>query len=378
MSIEQRVRAKYGVIDKNFEIQSIFKKLKFNNLKYKTADLPDRPTKTNPLPALTAGVLNQGLNNYVPETNATIFQNVISVSANGANTGVMFYQTQKFTVLQDAYVIDLIDKPENINIEYLYLVGALQKSIRFNFDWTNKAGWERIKTELVTLPTHINGEIAFDYMAEYIKELQAERIKQLEAYLLATGLNAYTLTEDEKKLISEFRTGTVRWGTFKIVDIFNVKNTKNILSRDVVKNSGKIPYLTAGEANNSIGTYVSYDLNQIEEGNSIFIGGKTFVVTYQKLNYFSNDSHNLALYYKEEDKRTKANQLFMVTSIYKSLSHLYSWGDSISNRKIQKDFIKLPIKSDDTPDFDKINSYILAIEKLVIKGVIEWKDTLMV
>ena len=146
------------------------------------------------------------------------------------------------------------------------------------------------------------------------------------------------------------------------------------MSRDIVKNSGEIPYLTAREANNSIETYISHYLSQIEEGNSIFIGGKTLTVTYQELNYFSNDSHNLALYYKEEDKRTRTNQLFMVASIYKSLSHLYTWGDSISNKKIQKDCIKFPIRYDGIPDFDKMSAYIRAIEKLVIKDVVKWKD----
>ncbi|CAK1244850.1 Restriction endonuclease S subunit (HsdS) [Fructobacillus cardui] len=159
----------------------------------------------NTLPALTAGILNQGLNNYVPEAGATVFKNVISVSANGANTGAMFYQTHPFTVLQDAYVIDLIDESKPSDMVYLYLVGALQKSIRFNFSWTNKAGWERIKGEKITLPVDKNGLLAFDYMEAYIKELEAERIKELEAYLIATGLNNYVLNDEEKRVLNKFR-----------------------------------------------------------------------------------------------------------------------------------------------------------------------------
>lgn len=61
--------------------------------------------------------------------------------------------------------------------------------------------------------------------------------------------------------------------------------------------------MTASKENNSVGTYISYDESQIEEGNSIFIGGKTFVVTYQENDYFSNDSHNLALYFKDDKQR---------------------------------------------------------------------------
>jgi hypothetical protein len=60
----------------------------------------------------------------------------------------------------------------------------------------------------------------------------------------------------------------------------------NILSRDIVESSGTIPYLTAGQGNNAVRIYISFDERQIEVGNSIFIGGKTFVVTYQVNDYF--------------------------------------------------------------------------------------------
>lgn len=50
--------------------------------------------------------------------------------------------------------------------------------------------------------------------------------------------------------------------------------------------SGNIPYVTASEGNNSIVSYVSYDDEMKEEGNSIMIGGKTLVITYQPKDFF--------------------------------------------------------------------------------------------
>lgn len=70
--------------------------------------MPNVATNEYDLPALTAGIQNQRLNNYVPRKNATILKNVISISANGANTGATFYQSKEFTVLQDAYAIKWI------------------------------------------------------------------------------------------------------------------------------------------------------------------------------------------------------------------------------------------------------------------------------
>ena len=146
------------------------------------------------LPALTAGIQNQGLNNYVPKNNATILKQVISISANGANTGATFYQKHPFTVLQDAYAIKLKQnelKKLNDN-QYLFFVSAISKSISNMFEWTNKATWERVKERKISLPTK-NGNIDYDFMDSFVAEL--------EAYLQTTGLNDYELTDEEKKVL---------------------------------------------------------------------------------------------------------------------------------------------------------------------------------
>ena len=153
----------------------------------------------------------------------------------------------------------------------------------------------------------------------------------------------------------------VKWGEFNVIDVFNVKNTGNILSRDIIENSGETPYLCASAENNAVSSYISYNDKYLDEGNCIFIGGKTFVVTYQEKDFYSNDSHNLVLYLKNEEKRSKENQLFLAACINKSLGHKYSWGDSISNRKIQKDKVVLPIKNG-IVDFEFIENFIAELE----------------
>ena len=97
----------------------------------------------------------------------------------------------------------------------------------------------------------------------------------------------------------------------------------------------------------------------LEEGNCIFIGGKTFVVSYQEKIY-SNDSHNFALYLNSQEARKKLNQLYIATCIYKSLSHQYSWGNSVSKAKIKNDKISLPVKNG-IPDYKIMKTFISAI-----------------
>ena len=212
--------------------------------------------------------------------------------------------------------------------------------------------------------------IDFDFMESFIRELEEERIRELNAYLLATGLKDYALSSEEEKALEAFR--TVQWGEFELPEIFDIKNTHNILSSEIVAESGTTPYLCASAENNGVSSYISYKNELLENGNCIFIGGKTFVVSYQKDNFYSNDSHNLALYLKEQNV-TKSNQLYLATCIRKGLSHKYSWGDSISGSKIKSDKFQLPTKNN-KPDYATMETFIKAVEKLAIKDVVLYAD----
>ena len=221
--------------------------------------------------------------------------------------------------------------------------------------------------------------IDFDFMESFIRELEEERIRELEeerirelnAYLLATGLKDYALSAEEEKALETFK--TVQWEEFELPEIFDIKNTHNILSSEIVAESGTTPYLCASAENNGVSSYISYKNELLENGNCIFIGGKTFVVSYQKDNFYSNDSHNLALYLKEQNV-TKSNQLYLATCIRKGLSHKYSWGDSISGSKIKSDKFQLPTKNN-KPDYETMETFIKAVEKLVIKDVVLYADS---
>ena len=47
-----------------------------------------------------------------------------------------------------------------------------------------------------------DGVIDYAFMERFIAELEAERVKELEAYLEATGLKDYILTPEEKNVLA--------------------------------------------------------------------------------------------------------------------------------------------------------------------------------
>lgn len=154
------------------------------------------------------------------------------------------------------------------------------------------------------------------------------------------------------------RIDTTCWSTYKITDIFLVKNTNCVLSRDIMPDSGVYPYVTASSVNNGVSTYVNVDPILLDKGNCILIGGKTLVFSYQENDFVSNDSHNLALYLIETKYRKENVYLFLITALKASLSKSYKWTDSISYRAIQKNTILLPSYPDGTPDYNFMEKFI--------------------
>lgn len=229
--------------------------------------------------------------------------------------------------------------------------------------YSNYPTLEKLKENKIILPTKEKG-VDFGFMESFISEL--------EAYLQVTGLSDYELTLEEKEAIDNIE--HLCWKVFRVTDIFKIKNTKSILSSQVIFNSGKTPYLCASSENNGVASYITYDESLMDEGQCVFIGGKTFVISYQKENFYSNDSHNLALYLHKENECHASSpliQLFLATSVFKALRHKYSWGNSISKAKIQSDIFTLPINPNtEEIDFSYMQTLISAVQKLVIRDVV--------
>ncbi len=199
-----------------------------------------------------------------------------------------------------------------------------------------------------------------------MRQLEIEFLEVLKNYLAASGAPDFCFTKEETLAIESLK--TKKFKNFKVTDIFNIRNTSSLLSREIISNSGSTPYLSASAENNGVNSFISYDPSFLNKGNCVFIGGKTFVVSYQEKDFFSNDSHNLALYLKEKKYSHKDILLGLATCINLSLRHKYSWGNSISSQKIKHDFVTLPLE-DGQPDFEFLGNLTAALKKLVLKTV---------
>lgn len=329
-------------------------------------------SKDSSYPYFTRTVFNNGIYGYVD-----YYDDKHLVKGNSIAVGMMgmqfFYMAHDFYAGQ--FTKTAFPKFEGFNWRVaLWFIAWFNKSSKKYLGLLVRDFEKAFLETEISVPRNSDGSLAIEFMES--------RIREMEAYLKVSGFENCELTEHEKSSYEKMKQGQVKFKTFYVADdkknrrhngVFNVKNSHNILQSSIVAGSGTTPYVTAGEGNNSIYAYISYDEDQIEEGNAIMIGGKTMVVTYQAEDFFSNDSHNLVLYAKDDKLRNELIQLFMVASLNKSLKPIYSWGDSISKTKIVKDKLQLPVTDSGSIDYQFMETYIRAVEKLIVQKVYDWR-----
>ena len=311
---------------------------------------------------VNSGVQNFGIKGRTDRLAKIFSANTLTVDF----LGNVYYRPFEYKMATHNHVFSLsgeIVKNERVGLYLAAQMTYLNKIFSFN----NMGTWPRIKELTIQLPIDDKENIDFPFIEERVRELEEERVRELEAYIQEAGFEDCTLTKGEKDALNAIECRKKLMRKFDIVKEFKVANSHNILKSDVVFGSGTTPYVTASDGNNSIVTYISYKPDMMEQGNSIMIGGKTLVITYQPQDFFSNDSHNLVLTVNDKSGRNESAQLYMVAALYKTLSPKYSWGDSISKAKIQKDVVYLPVKKDGkTVDYSFMETYISAIKKQCI------------
>jgi len=156
----------------------------------------------------------------------------------------------------------------------------------------------------------------------------------------------------------------VRWGKFKVGNLFDIRPTKNygLTNPELFATSGKTPVIVNSSRNNGVGGLV--DLKATEKGGIITFSDTT---TSESIFYQPNDfigySHVQGVYPIEPTKWSKNSLLYFVTTFRKITDGKFNYGTKF-NRKIAVEFqIELPVNDKGEIDFKYMESYISQIER---------------
>ena len=222
----------------------------------------------------------------------------------------------------------------------------------------------------VELPIDEDGKIDFSYMENRVRELEAERIRELEAYLKVTGLSDYILTPAEQAVLAEFRERESRLAPFRIGDLFDIiKRGKRIRSSDRI--GGKLPFVTAGLGEMGISSYISPEQTEVFPANSLTIDmfGSVLYRGYE----FGADDH-VAVLNNSRGVYSRYALQFIQPNIEKAISGKYDYSRNFYASDAPGIVVNLPATASGELDLNFMETYVKAQQKLTIKNVVEWRE----
>ena len=353
-------------------------------------------------PRISVTSMNNGIVGYykdVDSKNYRTYENCISVSF----LGTVFYHPYRASFDMKVHCLKPIDR-ELRSGEALYLVACIQKLVKNN-TYGNQTSSTDLPYMKIHLPVDKDGEPDWNYMQkrieelekERIEELEKERIEELEKYLLATGLNDYQLTDEDIDVLSlsgfghqeePNRENVVKiCEEFKVSDLFESSNGDTDLQKSHINGIG-YDVISSGRDNNGV-------IGKTD------IKAKIFNADTITIDMFGN-----CFYRDEQYKMVTHARVFSLSPLFEGLNNLngqyivslfkylpsaYNYSNMCSWKKIKDDTLSLPIQTDkdnnpliDTerkyhpdgyiPDWDFMEKYIRAIEKVVIADVVKYKD----
>lgn len=380
---------------KEFYIKDIFETLPFRGgLQVPTGGLvPSKDLKPGKTPRISVTSVNNGITGFfedIQSKNYRTYENCISVSFLGS----VFYHPYKASFDMKVHCL----KPVNHELkeeEGLYLVSCLKKLFT-----NNSYGYQTSSTDLpemkVVLPVTADGTPDWNYMTKYIQELEAKYIQELDAYLVTTGLDDYELTEEDKAILATKLTVDGNTGEgwkaareFAISDVFEMYKGKRLTKAEHIE--GTTPFIGSTDSNNGITDYIGQEPIFRENAITISYNGSVGQVFYQEEPFWASDDINV-LYLKEHLLNAELFSYLggALKKAGRQFSYSYKW--NMSRMKDTK--IILPITLENgvplvdkkhtyhpygyIPDWNYMECYIKAMEKVVIADVVKYKNEKLV
>ena len=150
--------------------------------------------------AVVSGVTtNNGVNYYTEDVldENEIYNDCLTISTRGEYSGSVFYHDYPFVLANNILAMPM---PELSKESKLFIATVIQ-ALPFG-GYGNYPTKDKLKEATIKLPVKESEEIDWEYMHERIAELEQERIAELEQYLIATGLNDYELTDEDKEILA--------------------------------------------------------------------------------------------------------------------------------------------------------------------------------
>ena len=285
----------------------------------------------------------------------------------------------------------------------MYFIAILNKHSEYYQSFLVRHFKDKVSETVVPLPViesldpdheYTTSDIDWQSVQNFIAKFEHDSIVKLDAYMEATGLNDYELNDEDKEVLAlspKFVSNNadaakvncgkkqIAFKTFTMHDIFEplkvTKAKKSQLSK-MRTEEFCVPVVYAKFGDNGImywgrkGEFTTYENVISIVYNGVISAGKV----YAQEEPTGILAESYLIRYKYGTVPFLAN-LYMSQVIEHRIYPLYSRENLATwNGRVENETIELPVTADGNIDFDYMERYIRAIEKLVIANTVRYKE----
>ena len=307
-----------------------------------------RLTKANMRPGnrpfVGATSSNNGITNWVSNTNGSLDRNVLGVNYNGS-VGYAFYHPYECIFTDDVKRLHLKNHKDGRRVLQFFAVAIAQQAK--NHDYGYKFNGERMERQNIMLPVNAEGKPDYAFMEAYIRERENALLTRYRAFVKGRTIPCRGGVRLHCRAV---------WRPFRLLDYFDYRrgDQKDMNSLS----SGREMLVSARNVENGLkGFYSGAKTHRRFAGNCLTLnndGDGGVGLSYYQPNEFLLDTHVYALYPKKPI--SKFAQLFVSRSI-SMCRPCFSHGHSISQGRLKTLKIMLPATTDGKPDFTYMDEY---------------------
>lgn len=340
-------------------------------------------------PVVTAGVDNLGIAGYSSTDAKILSANTLTVDM----FGNCYFRPFEYKMVTHARVFSLSLKNGDLTQESGLYICTMFNWLRSKYNYSNMCSYNKIKNETIQLPVkpgtdevnYTEDDIDWCYMESYVQELEESYIQELEesyiqeldAYLKETGLDDYTLTDDEREVLEREPV----FKGFEVGELLDCSTTKSYNPNKGGLPNGNTPYVTRSAFNNGISGFFDDESGVfMNGGNCITIGAEGGIAFYQPDDFIAG----IKVYTLRHERMNCEIGMYLCSALNVH-SYIYSYTNARVLDKIKAETIKLPVKpgtdevnyTEDDIDWDYIEAYVRAMEKQVIADVVDYKNEMI-
>lgn len=307
------------------------------------------------LPFVTAGEADMGISAFVGNTIEVFDANTITIDMFGSAK----YRSYEYGADDHVAVVHTQNIDKNA---VLFIASAIHKVANAGQFSYSRNFYAKDADELNILLPALDEKPNYEYMTKYMNLVHNERIIALKNYLNENNLDDFVLTDEEKTAIG----GGRDWQAFRIGDLFNrIAQGARLTKQDQIK--GDLPFVMSGITETGVVAKIGNSKNEFPSNSlTIDIFGNVF---YRSFRFGASD--DVGVYWNDGKQIDKLAMLFIGCSIQTALTGQFSYGYKLRSSKSSDLTCFLPVKNNE-PDYEYMATLIKAIQKQVIKPVIEY------